>query len=128
MKKKSFIGSIGYWILMIFLAIHSYKAALRRAFYACVYCMWLRFQRNYVGWLKPSLYEFFLLNVDYSMPYMTSLALMFFNRHFFIHYLLIQSVHSDHPHPPSASEEGSVVSRSLTDVVWPSIKNEEILF
>ncbi len=27
------------------------KAALRRSFYACVYCMWLRFQRNYVGWL-----------------------------------------------------------------------------
>ncbi len=29
------------------------KAALRRAFYACVYCMHLRFQRNYLGWLKP---------------------------------------------------------------------------
>ena len=28
------------------------KAALRRAFYACVYCMWLHFQRNYVGWLE----------------------------------------------------------------------------
>jgi len=30
-----------------------YKAALGRAFYACVYCLLLRFQRNYVGWLKP---------------------------------------------------------------------------
>jgi hypothetical protein len=30
------------------------KAALRWAFYACVYCMQLRFQRNYVGWLKPT--------------------------------------------------------------------------
>jgi len=30
-----------------------YKAALRHAFLACVYCMWLRFQSNYVGWLKP---------------------------------------------------------------------------
>jgi len=29
------------------------KAALRHAFSACVYCMQLRFQRNYVGWLKP---------------------------------------------------------------------------
>jgi len=29
------------------------KAALRRAFYAYVYCMWLHFQSNYVGWLKP---------------------------------------------------------------------------
>ncbi len=29
------------------------KAALRRAFYACVYCMQLRFQRSYLGWLKP---------------------------------------------------------------------------
>jgi len=28
-------------------------AALRRAFYACVYCMQLRFQRKYVGCLKP---------------------------------------------------------------------------
>jgi len=27
-------------------------AALQRAFHACVYCMWLRFQRNYVGWPK----------------------------------------------------------------------------
>ncbi len=29
------------------------KAALRRAFYACIYCMSLRFQRNYFGWLEP---------------------------------------------------------------------------
>jgi len=30
------------------------KAELRRAFYACVYCIWWRFQRNYLGWLKPT--------------------------------------------------------------------------
>jgi hypothetical protein len=30
-----------------------FKAALRHAFSACVYCMRLRFQSNYVGWLKP---------------------------------------------------------------------------
>ena len=29
------------------------KAALRRAFYAYVYSMQLRFKSNYVGWLKP---------------------------------------------------------------------------
>jgi len=29
------------------------KAALRRAFYACVYYIRLRFQGYYVGWLKP---------------------------------------------------------------------------
>ncbi len=26
---------------------------MRRAFYTCVYCMWLGFQRNYVVWLEP---------------------------------------------------------------------------
>jgi hypothetical protein len=31
-----------------------FKAALRHAFSACVYCMRLRFQRNFVGWLKPN--------------------------------------------------------------------------
>jgi len=31
------------------------KAALRRAFYACVYCMWLRFPSNFLGWPKPRL-------------------------------------------------------------------------
>jgi len=30
------------------------KAALQHAFLVCVYCMRLRFQRNYVGWLKPT--------------------------------------------------------------------------
>jgi len=29
------------------------KVALQRAFYACVYCMQLRFQSNYLDWLKP---------------------------------------------------------------------------
>jgi len=33
--------------------IYLTKAALRRAFYVCIYCMQLRFQRNYVGWFKP---------------------------------------------------------------------------
>ncbi len=32
------------------------KAALRRAFNACVYCMWLRFQSNYFVWTSQSNY------------------------------------------------------------------------
>jgi hypothetical protein len=29
------------------------KAALRQSFSECVYCMQLRFQSNYLDWLKP---------------------------------------------------------------------------
>jgi len=29
------------------------KAAFQNTFSACVYCIWLRFQRNYISWLKP---------------------------------------------------------------------------
>jgi len=34
-----------------------FKAALRRAFYACVYCMQLRFQRTYVGSNQGNYFE-----------------------------------------------------------------------
>jgi len=65
--KKSLVGltSSDFWLSKIRLEtiletnfersslVNVSKAALRRAFYACVYCMRLRFQGNYVGWLKP---------------------------------------------------------------------------